>query len=77
MSPIWEGTSPCWEVRCDKCGEGDERHYDTEDELVDELEAHGWLIERGLFGKPVEFYCAVCADDMISRMRGLRHAWLE
>ena len=72
--PMWEGTSPCWEARCDKCGEGD-GHFDTREELVDGLEARGWHITRGLFDEPVEFLCTLCADEMIGAMRNLRAAW--
>lgn len=77
MSPIWEAESPCWHAQCDSCEEHEHRHFDTRDELVDLLEAAGWYIVRGLFGEPIEFHCKLCADDMIDRMRGLRHAWLE
>jgi predicted RNA-binding Zn-ribbon protein involved in translation (DUF1610 family) len=48
----------------------------TRDELVAEVEACGWHIVRGLFNEPVEYYCTVCAGEMIARMQRLRLVWL-
>lgn len=77
MSPVFENTTPCWHAQCETCGEFDPRHFDTRAELVAELEACGWYIRLGLFNEPMEFHCKMCADEMIDRMRCLRHAWLE
>ena len=69
--PLFEGDTPCWEARCDKCGDGD-GHFDTMAELVAVLEACGWLIIEGYL-----FYCDVCADDLLGSMRNLRTAWIN
>jgi hypothetical protein len=72
--PIWEGTTPCWEVRCERCGEGED-HYDTRAELIEAIEGLGWHIVRGLFNEPLEFYCDECTNDMMHRLGMLRFAW--
>lgn len=73
----WQADTPCWHAQCESCGEFAVPHFDTMQELVAELEAAGWYIPLGLFGQPTGFHCKFCADEMLDRMRGLRHAWLE
>lgn len=74
MTPVWEGTSPCWEAACDKCGRQCAIHFDTLRELQDRLAAMGWFTAtRGYEGE--ELYCRTCATDMFADIRALREAW--
>jgi len=75
MSPLWEGTSPCWEVRCDECGEG-EGHFDTKRELLERIEHDGWLVVDVFVNEPA-YYCDRCASTVCERMRALRMVWLN
>jgi hypothetical protein len=72
--PLWEGQTPCWEVRCDKCGDG-EGHFDTRAELLASIEAAGWYVIRGLFNEPVEYYCDQCTGEVFDSLRNLRTMW--
>lgn len=64
-----------YRAACQGCGEC-HTVIGTRDELVAEVEACGWHIVRGLFNEPVEYYCTVCAGEMIARMQRLRLVWL-
>lgn len=70
MSPVWEGNTPCWEARCDECGKGD-GHFDTREEMVQVLEAAGWLIEGDLCE------CPDCLGTWFDSLRNLRTAWIN
>lgn len=72
---VWAADTPCWHAQCDTCHEHEPRHFDTLQELIDELQAVGWWIP---WDDPAGgYHCKLCADEMIDRMAGLRNAWLE
>jgi hypothetical protein len=60
---------PCWEVSCDRCGDGDgvetyqHYHYETLAEMVETVENCDWeVIDNGR--GPIAFYCLDCWEEI-------------